>query len=112
MKEYVRMEEEIAADEFQAYYQEVIEKLQKDFAELAEADLLRAKLITSIMAGNANTRQRRKDDNAKKFKKILTKSNFWADAIDYKLQKSGLSEEEIKAKTEEMEATMHLAAEA
>ncbi len=106
MKEYVKMDTEISTEEFLEYYKKVMDKLQSDFESLTEEELFQAKIVTSIMSGNASTRQKRKDGDAKKFKKIQEKSSFWTKAIDYKLKKSGLSEQEIEERTGAIEKEM------
>ncbi|MCL1849150.1 MAG: hypothetical protein FWF83_05720 [Clostridiales bacterium] len=107
MEEFVKMESEISATEFQEYYKSVMAKLTADFENLTEDELFRGKIITSIMSANAGARAKRKNADAKKFKKINEKSSFWADAIDYRLKKSGLSEDEIGERTEAIEKEMH-----
>ena len=106
MKVYTKMEEEISAEEFQAYFKSVMDKLQKDFDALSQEELIWGKIIVSVMAGNAANRQKRKDADSKKFKKIQEKCKFWSDAIVYRLKKNGLSEKEIETITQETEAGM------
>ena len=95
MKEYTKMDTEISAAEFFEYYKQVMEELAGDFGNFTETDLFQGKAVTSIMAANAAARAKRKNADAKKFKKIHEKSKFWADAMDYRLKKMGFSEEEI-----------------
>ena len=106
MKEYVKMDTEISAAEFQEYYQQVMDGLQKNFDKLEEEELLKAKIVATIMAGNAGNRRAKKDADAKKFKKIQEKSSFWANAIEYKLKKMGLNPHEIEEKTAALEEAM------
>ena len=106
IKEYVKMDGEISAEEFLEYYTNVMEKLTADFDQLTEEELFQAKTITSIMASNAAARGKRKDENVKKFKKIKEKSNFWAGAVEYRLKKAGFSEAEIAERSAEMEKDM------
>ena len=106
MREYVKMDDEIGTEEFVEYYQKVMDSLQKDFDQMEEEALLKAKIVVSIMAGNAGTRRARKNADAKKFKKIQEKSSFWANAIEYKLKKMGLSAAEIEEKSGAIEEAM------
>ena len=106
IKEYVKMDEEISAEEFLDYSTSVIKKLTADFDQLTEDELFQAKAITSILAANAATRGKRRDANAKKFKKINEKSTFWSGAVEYRLKKSGLSEAEISERSAAIEKDM------
>ena len=106
MKEYVKMDTEISAAEFLDYYKQVMDKLVADFDQLTEDELFQAKTITSIMSANAATRGKRRDANAKKFKKVNEKSKFWTDAIEYHLKKSGLSKEMIAERSAALEKEM------
>ena len=106
IKGYVKMDTEISAEEFMGYYKAVIDKLTADFEKMTEDEMLKAKIITSIVAANAATRAKRKTADSKKFKKAHEKSNFWTGAIDYRLTKSGLSEEEISRRSKELEDTL------
>ena len=106
IKEYVKMDEEISAAEFLEYYGKVMEKLTADFNQLTEDELFQAKTITSIVSANAAARGKRKDENTKKFKKINEKCKFWADAIEYRLKKTGLSKSEIADRSAAMEKEM------
>ncbi|MCL1805594.1 MAG: hypothetical protein FWG28_06305 [Clostridiales bacterium] len=107
IKEYVNMDTEISTAEFSAYYKKVIDKLVADFDKLSEEELFQAKAIASIVSGNAATRSKRKDADAKKFRKMQEKSSFWADAIEYRLKKSGLSEDDVAKGSAEVEAKLH-----
>lgn len=106
IKEYVKMDTEISTEEFLEYYQKVIEKLTADFDQLTEDELFQAKTIASIMSANAAAREKRKNADKKKFKKIREKSGFWADAIEYRLKKSGLGDDQIRERTAQIEKEM------
>ena len=107
IREYVNMDTEISTGEFLEYYKKVIDKLVKDFEQLTDDELFQAKMIASIMSANAATRSKRKNADAKKFKKIQEKSKFWADAIEYRLKKSGLSEGDITERSAALEKALH-----
>ncbi|NLF79600.1 MAG: hypothetical protein GX572_00245 [Clostridia bacterium] len=100
MSEYVKMTEELPLSEFHAYYQSVIDYLMKNYQDMSADDLVKAKGITMIMAGNAKTRARRKDENRKKYDKIAEKAEFWESAIKLRLTKDGLSAAELDEKVE------------
>lgn len=106
MKEYVKMEEEIATQEFHAYYQEVMDKLQKDYDQMDDEALFHYKLITTILAGNSSSRKSRKDQDSKKYKKMHEKSTFWSNAIEYRLKQNGHSADEIASRLETIENEM------
>jgi Xaa-Pro aminopeptidase len=100
MKEYVNMEEELEFSLFSAYYQDVMNCLQADYQDLTGDELVQAQAICSIMRDNAQVRAVKKDANRKKFQKMQEKSNFWQEAIEERLKKEGMSEDELKQKTE------------
>jgi len=106
MREYVKMTEEISTEEFVDYYQKVMDKLQNEFDGMCEENLLKAKLITAILAGNSASRKSRKDKDSKKYKKMYEKSLFWSNAIEYRLKNMGLKAAEIEEKINELEALM------
>ena len=87
LKEYLAMDTEIDFNEFQSYYNTVIEKLNKDYQNFSESDLVRMRYVLNTVALNAETRGARKDKNMKKFRKMADKSRFWSDAISHKLKK-------------------------
>ena len=78
MLEFTKMTEELPFDQFQAYYQEVVDYLQKEYQGLNQEDLLKAKGICNIIAGNAVGRGARKDANSKKFKKMAENGDIIA----------------------------------
>ena len=106
IKEYVNMDTEISAVEFQEYYKQVMDKLATDFEQLTQDGLLQAKVITSIMSANAAGRSKKKTADTKRFKKISEKSRFWSGAITYRLKKSGLSDKEIEQRAGVWEKTL------
>lgn len=95
LKEYLNMDTEIPFDEFEVYYKEVITYLQGNFESLEHATLIKARYITSIISGNASNRAGRKGSQAKKYRKMADKCDFWADSIKYRLLQEGLTEEQI-----------------
>lgn len=100
MREYVKMEDELEFAAFSAYYQEVMTLLQADYQELDTDALIEAQGICGIMGTNAAARAAKKDENRKKFLKMQEKSEFWEKAIKARLKKEGLTEDEVKEKTE------------
>lgn len=95
LRSYLQMEEEISLEEFSAYYKEVLEFLKENFDQLDKEDSIKGRYIMSILALNAGDRSKRKDANAKKFKKMWEKSQLWADAFNYRLLKMGMTQQEI-----------------
>lgn len=95
MKEYLKMDTEIPFSEFTAYYNELIKSLQSGYEGMENKELFQAKYILTIVASNARNRAQRKGPESKKYKKMGDKCSFWSDAINYRLVKSGLSQQEI-----------------
>lgn len=95
MKEYLKMDTEIPFGEFSEYYHEVMDGLQANYEAMSRETLFRAKYILQIVANNAFSRAQRKGDLSKKYKKMGEKANFWCKAIDFRLAKEGMSQEEI-----------------
>ncbi|MDW7674141.1 MAG: hypothetical protein SCK28_06345 [Bacillota bacterium] len=101
LKEYLQMESEISLEEFANYYQETIDYLNENFDNLEKEDSLKGRYIVTILALNAGDRSKRKDKNAKKYKKMWEKSRLWADAFDYRLKQMGMTQDEIDASHEQ-----------
>ncbi len=100
MKEYLKMETELPFEEFSAYYNEVMGYLQQNYDGMGHEELFQAQYILQIVASNALARSQRKSNVSKKFRKMGEKADFWYKAINYRLQKEGLSQEEIRAGVE------------
>lgn len=101
MGEYVKMEEELPFDEFQSYYNSVMNFLQKEYQNLSVDELIKVKGIVRIMCANARTRSLVKDVNRKKFVKIGEKTAFWDDAINRHLVKDeGMDADEVQKKVD------------
>lgn len=102
MGEYTKMEEELPFPEFQNFYQCLMDYLMKNYQDMSQEDLLKAKGMTMIVAANAQLRASHKDEYRKKFSKMAEKGKFWEDAIALNLTKSGMTRDEIDAKISEM----------
>ena len=103
MQEYLQMDSEIPFEEFCSYYKQVIDLLGAQFAEMDKDALLKMAGVSHIIGINATARGGRKDGNAKKFKKMAEKSQFWYDAIRYKLNKDlGMSASEMDTALENL----------
>ena len=99
MGEYTRMDTELPFSEFQEFYQALTTYLQQNFQEMSEDDLVKAKGMTMILAGNAKMRAQNKDANRKKFTKMSEKAKFWEDALALRLTKHGsLTAQELEQK--------------
>lgn len=95
---YLGMDTDIPFGEFTEYYNNVITILQADFKDMDKETLLDAISILTVVAGNAIDRAKAKNVQAKKYKKIAEKSQFWNEAIARKLGvEHGLSREAINA---------------
>ena len=98
MLEFTKMTKELPSDEFFAYYQDVMDFLQKEYPNLNPDELFKAKGICNIITGNAKSRSAHKDANSKKFTKIAEKSRFWRDAIEARLLKEGFNQQQMEEK--------------
>lgn len=95
IKEYLKMDTEITYDEFVAFYTDFMENLNKNFPGLDRNALIKGRFICSILQANSGERSRRKTSIAKKYKKMMEKSEFWAGAIKHRLLKDGMTVAEI-----------------
>lgn len=96
LREYLQMEEEIPFLEFDAYYRAVLAEFMANFKGYDCDMLVKATAVTTVVAANAIDRQKYKDGNAKKFKKMAEKLSFWAEALAYRLQKEyGLTKQDV-----------------
>lgn len=95
LKEYLKMDTEIPFKEFEEYYQEIIDFLQKDYDDLEQADLIKARYIATIVASNALGRAKRKEAQVKRYRKMAEKCDFWAEAIKFRLLHEGMTEKEL-----------------
>ena len=104
MREYLKMDSEIAYEEFNQYYKKVMEYLQKEFDQLEEDALVAMAGICQILFLNAESRGSRKNEaNMKKFRKMAEKSRFWFDALALRLNKQyGLDNEALEKAIEEL----------
>lgn len=100
LKEYLKMEAEIPADEFSEYFRTLISQLNQTFNDLDRENRLTALYICSIVQSNADARAKESKATAKIFKKISAKCAFWTDAIKFNLGKDGMSPEEIEQATD------------
>ena len=102
LKEYLHMDTEIPFEEFSDFYQSLINELNANYAELSQDSLLKSRYTCSIVQANADSRARKSKTNAKAYRKMASKCAFWADAINYRLLKEGMSQAEIDQATEEI----------
>jgi len=87
MQEYIKMDTEIAYEEFVQYQKNVMDMLQKDFEGMEQETLVALAGICQILFLNGEERGNRKTEvNQKKFRKMAAKSRFWFDAISLRLQ--------------------------
>lgn len=101
MKEYLKMDTEIPFVEFVNYYDDMMSYLHKSFENMEKEQLLQIKLIMTVLASNSSMRAQRKGAEAKKYKKMGQKCNFWSDAVNYRLITSGVSQQEIDSYIEQ-----------
>jgi len=104
LRGYLKMDEEISFEEFSNYYQEVLDCFLTEYQDFDVETLIKARYIASIVNANAVSRAKRKGPNAKKYKKMAEKMNFWAGALNYRLLENGLTQQQIDAAEEELSA--------
>jgi hypothetical protein len=95
MKGFLHMDTEIPYDEFTQYYKSLVDTLTGTFEDLDQDARLKARYVCSIVQANADSRGQRSKTNAKAYKKISSKCAFWADAINFRLLKEGMTQAEI-----------------
>lgn len=100
LKEYLNMETEISFEEFSNYYKDLIQTLTTTFEEMDQDARLKARYACSIVQANAESRLKRDKKNAKAYRKIMEKTAFWSNAINYHLLKDGMQQSEIDEATE------------
>ncbi|WP_240985501.1 hypothetical protein [Acididesulfobacillus acetoxydans] len=106
LRGYLRMESELPVADFAAYYQELIEYLNRSFDNMDKEERLKARYICSIVQANADARAKTSKATAKTFRKISRKCAFWADAIDFRLQKEGVGRAQIDEAMEQLNQSM------
>lgn len=94
MNGFLKMDTELEFGEFSQYYKDVMDLLQKDYQNMGQDDLVKIAAVLQIVAANALDRSNKKDSNAKKFKKMVEKSQFWFSAIEMRVHKEfGMSKQ-------------------
>ncbi len=106
LKEYLQMDEEIPFDEFSQFYKNLMEELNTGFADFDEDKCIKARYICSIVQTNADSRSKSSKVNAKAFKKFNAKCGFWVDAINFRLLKEGMTQQEIDKAIEAINETI------
>jgi hypothetical protein len=102
MREYLQMDTEIPFTEFRDYYEQLLDYLQKNYDGLNNDELIQTRYILDIVGNNGQTRATRKDLESKKYKKISEKCSFWSDAVNFRLQKNGMTQQEIDERIEQL----------
>ncbi|MDR1070298.1 MAG: hypothetical protein LBL37_05930 [Gracilibacteraceae bacterium] len=101
LREFLAMDTELPFAEFEAFYRDVTRDLQENYGEMSQSDRIRAGYICEIIGGNAESRIRKNKTYAKPFRKMAAKSRFWQEAIQSRLRKEGVGDEEITALLEQ-----------
>lgn len=102
MKEYLKMDSEIPFGEFADYYNQVTGRLQENYDSMENEDLFKAKYILSIVGSNAQSRAMKKGPESKKYKKMGERATFWSNAINFRLIKSGMTQQAIDEATDKV----------
>lgn len=101
MGEFLQMKELLPADEFFAYYRELMAFLQEKYQDLCIDELIKVKGICAVVYQNAYARARLDAGTRNKFRKIGEKCEFWANAVEKRLLSEGLTpdaQEEMEKK--------------
>ncbi|MFA6808714.1 MAG: hypothetical protein WCR27_06955 [Eubacteriales bacterium] len=106
LREYLKMDEDIVFEEFKEYYSGVIGELNSSFDSFENEDCFKARYILKILHSNAEARSHKSKKDAKAFRKMAEKSSFWVEAIDYRLQRDGLSKSDIEEAVARLDSTM------
>lgn len=96
MKEFLSMDSEISFKEFEAYYKELMTFLKEELENLSQEEVLQAVFILGTISSNAAERATRKGPEAKKYKKMAQKAEFWLDALNFRLKGQGMTQEDIE----------------
>ncbi|MGI5825039.1 MAG: hypothetical protein ACOX7J_05645 [Bacillota bacterium] len=103
MKGFLKMDSELEFGEFSKYYKEVMDFLQKGYQDMTQEDLINMAAVLQIVAANALDRGNRKDQNQKKFKKMVEKCQFWFSAIEMRTHKEfGMSKQDFDAEVDKI----------
>lgn len=94
MGEYLQMTDLLAVDEFCDYYKSLMSYLQEKYQDENQENLIKLKAICAIVYQNAYARAKIDSKNRNKFRKMGEKCEFWANAIELRLVKEGLSADE------------------
>lgn len=89
------MESELPYDEFSRYFQDYTDYLSNSYEQFDQDTCVKAKFLASILHANSADRSKRKGPLAKKYRKMGEKSKLWTDALNYRLLKTGMSQQEI-----------------
>lgn len=95
MREYLQMDTEIPFQEFRDYYEQLLGYLKTNYEGMNSDELIQTRYILDIVSNNSQTRGARKDADSKKYKKISEKCSFWSDAVNFRLQNNGMTQQEI-----------------
>jgi len=106
MKEYLSMDSELPYDEFDQYFQDYIAYLGLNYEGFDQESTVKARFIVSILNVNSVERARSKGPHAKKFKKMGEKSKVWVDALNYRLLKQGMTQDQIDAANQAVSEAM------
>lgn len=102
MKEYLNMDSEISYEEFDAYYKDVLDFLNNNYLNLEKEEAIKGRFILTILASNSEERAKRYKNLNKKYKKILDKSQLWAEALTLRLIKMGMTRDQISQAEQEL----------
>ena len=87
MNDFLKMDTELEFGEFSKYYKDVMAYLQEKYQEMTQEDMIKMSAVLQIVAANALDRSNKKDQNHKKFKKMVEKCQFWFNAIQMRCRK-------------------------
>ena len=106
LKEYLAMDHELPFEPFQQFYHDLMRELSDGFETMSHESRIQGRYICQIVEKNARARGRQNRALGKKFRKIADKCKFWAEAIEYRLKKEGLSQADINTMNEYVEKSI------
>lgn len=99
---YLKMEEEIPFQEFDQYYRDTLQELEKNYTNYDQEQGLNALFIMDNLKTNSDSRIQRKFAEAKKYKKISQRTQIWIEALFTHLIKLGMTDKQIRERIEVM----------
>ncbi|GAF63830.1 hypothetical protein [Alkalihalobacillus trypoxylicola] len=100
---YLNMEEEISFQEFNDYYKKLLDELVESHEQFDEDSVWKSLFIVENVMSNAEGRSKeKKGSEAKKYAKIASRLQLWAQNLSVRLVKAGYTEDDINERFNQM----------